>query len=409
MPAISHYQDMSDPVTRYEYSTQEQAALVSRKKGNFTIGIPREKTFQEHRVALTPESVHHLSHNGIKVLVETGAGNFSHFSDREFSDAGAEIVYEPYKVFDCDIIIKVTPPTLEEVENMKSHQTLFSPIHLPTMKHKTIEKMMQKKVTAIAYEFMQDDWGVFPIVKSMSEIAGNAVLLIAAEYLSTVKGGAGILLGGISGVPPARVVILGAGVVSETAARTAIGLGATVKIFDNSTYKLQRLQNNLGRRVYTSVLSPITLGEELKNADVVIGAVHSKSGRTPILISESMVMKMKPNSIIIDVSIDQGGCFETSEVTNHDNPTFVKHDVIHYCVPNIASRVSRTASIALSNIMTNVILQLVDSGGMKSLIQYSKGIRHGAYLFLGNVTNQHFSQLLGEKHIDLDLLFMNDI
>ncbi len=406
---ISHYQDIGNNETKYDYSNQEQSAIVTGKKGNFSIGIPREKTFQEHRVALTPESIHQLTHHGIKVMIETGAGNFSHYTDREFSEAGAEVIYESNKIFECDVIIKVTPPTYEEVEKMSSHQTLFSPLHLPTIKNKTIHKMMEKKITAIAYEFLQDEWGVYPVVKAMSEIAGNAVVLIASEYLSTVKGGAGILLGGISGVPPARVVILGAGVVGETAARTAMGLGAMVKIFDNSTYKLQRLQNNLGRRVFTSVLSPITLSEELKNADVVIGAIHSKAGRSPIIISESMVMKMKANSIIIDVSIDQGGCFETSEVTNHDNPTFVKHDVIHYCVPNIASRVSRTASIAMSNVMTEVLLQLVDSGGIKSLIQHSKGVRHGAYLFLGNVTNQHFSELLGEKHIDLDLLFMNDI
>ncbi len=406
---ISNYQDSSQPASKFDYSTQEESAIVTGKKGNFSVGIPREKTFQEHRVALTPESVHLLRHHGIRVKVETGAGNFSHYSDREYAEAGAEIVYEPKQVFECDVIIKVTPPTLDEIEHMTSHQTLFSPIHLPTMKNKTLQKMMEKKVAAIAYEFMQDEWGVYPIVKSMSEIAGSAAVLIASEYLSTVKGGAGILLGGISGVPPARVVILGAGVVGETAARAAIGLGATVKIFDNSTFKLQRLQNNLGRRVFTSVLSPVTLSEELRNADVVIGAIHSKAGRSPIIISETMVTKMKPNAIIIDVSIDQGGCFETSEVTTHDNPTFVKHDVIHYCVPNIASRVSQTASIAISNIMSDVILQLSDLAGIKGLIQHSKGIRHGAYLFLGNVTNQHFSQLLGEKHIDLDLLFMNDL
>jgi alanine dehydrogenase len=406
---ISHFQDLGAKKPHTEYSTQNQTAILTGKKGDFSIGIPREKTFQEHRVALTPEAVLQMTHHGIKVLIETGAGNFSHYTDREFSEAGAEIVYEPNKIFECDVIIKVTPPSYEEVDKMKSHQTLFSPLHLPTMKNKTIQKMMEKKITAIAYEFLQDEWGVYPVVKSMSEIAGNAAVLIAAEYLSTVKGGTGILLGGISGVPPARVVILGAGVVAETAARTAIGLGATIKVFDNSTYKLQRLQNNLGQRIYTSVLSPITLSQELRNADVVIGAIHSKSGRSPILISELMVTNMKPNSLIIDVSIDQGGCFETSEITNHDNPTFIKHDVIHYCVPNIPSRVSRTASIALSNVLVNVILQLVDAGGIKSLVLHSKGVRHGAYLFLGNVTNQHFSELLGEKHIDLDLLFMDEI
>lgn len=409
MTGSAHFEDLSDNITKYGFSTQEQPAIITSKKGDFTIGIPRERTFQEHRVALTPESVHHLVHNGNKVVIETGAGNFSHYSDREYSEAGAEIVYESKKIYESDIILKVTPPTLEEVEQMKTHQTLMSPLHLPTMKSKIILKMLEKKITAIAFEYLQDDWGIYPVVRTMSEIAGTAVIHIASEYLSTVKGGSGILLGGISGIPPSRVVILGAGVVAETAARAALGLGATVKVFDNSTYKLQRLQNNINSRIFTSTISPITLSEELTKADVVIGAIHSKKGRTPIVISESMIMKMKPNSVLIDVSIDQGGCFETSEMTNHDNPTFIKHDVIHYCVPNIASRVSRTASIALSNILTGVIIQTMELGGIKALIQHSRGVRNGTYLFMGNVTNEHFSQLLGEKHIDLDLLFMTDL
>lgn len=407
--SVNKLKNLSENITKYEYSTQESPIKIMNKKDSFSIGIPREKTFQEHRVALTPEAVHMLVHQGIKVNIETGAGNFSHFTDRDYAESGAEIVYEQNKIFESDIILKITPPTLEEVESMKVHQTIFSPLHLPTMKKKVIEKMMEKKITAIAFEYLQDDWGAYPIVRAMSEIAGGAVILIASEYLSNVKGGTGILMGGITGVPPTNVVILGSGIVGETAARAAIGLGATVKIFDNSLYKLKRIQNNLGSRVYTSVLSSITLSQELKNADVVIGALHSKTSRTPILISESMVMNMKPNSVIIDVSIDQGGCFETSEMTNHDQPTFIKHDVIHYCVPNIPSRVSRTASIALSNILANIMIQLKNAGGIKTLIQQSKGIRHGAYLFIGNVSNQHFSQILGEKHIDLDLIFLNDI
>ncbi|MBL7789487.1 MAG: alanine dehydrogenase [Chitinophagales bacterium] len=407
--SLSQVTDLSQNVTKYEYSTQEQPIVVGEKKNSFSIGVPREKTFQENRVALTPESVHMLSHHGIKVQIETGAGNYSHYSDREYSEAGADIIYEQHKIYDCDIILQVTPPTLEEVEHMKTHQTIFSPLHLPSMKKKVVEKMMEKKITAIAYEYLQDDWGAYPIVRAMSEIAGGAVVLIASEYLSTVKGGKGILLGGITGVPPTNVVILGSGIVGETAAKAALGLGATVKIFDNSLYKLKRIQNNLGRNIYTSVLSSITLSQELKNADVVIGALHSKTSRTPILISESMVMNMKPNSVIIDVSIDQGGCFETSEMTNHDNPTFIKHDVIHYCVPNIPSRVSRTASIALSNILANTMIQLQNAGGIKPLIQFSKGVRHGAYLFIGNVCHQHFSQILGEKFIDLDLIFLGDL
>jgi alanine dehydrogenase len=407
--ALSQVTDLSENVTKYEYSTQELPVKLGDKKNSFSVGVPREKTFQENRVALTPESVHMLVHQGIKVCIETGAGNFSHYSDRDYSEAGAEIIYEQNKIYESDVILQVTPPTLDEVEHMKVHQTIFSPLHLPSMKKKIVEKMMEKKITAIAYEYLQDEWGAYPIVRAMSEIAGGAVVLIASEYLSTVKGGKGILLGGITGVPPTNVVILGSGIVGETAARAAIGLGATVKIFDNSLYKLRRIQNNLGTSVYTSVLSSITLSQELKNADVVIGALHSKTSRTPILISESMVMNMKPNSVIIDVSIDQGGCFETSEMTNHDQPTFIKHDVIHYCVPNIPSRVSRTASIALSNILANVMIQLHKAGGIKPLIQYSKGVRHGAYLFIGNVCHEHFSQILGEKFIDLDLIFLNDI
>lgn len=396
-------------VTKFDYTTLEMPSLLGSKKGDFSIGIPREKTFQEHRVSLTPESVHQLVHNGITVKIETGAGNFSHFSDREYADAGAEISYNPKEVMECDVIIKITPPTYEEIEMMNTHQTIFSPLHLPTMKNKTIKKMIEKKITAIAYEYLLDAYGKYPVVRAMSEIAGNSVILIASEYLSTIRGGAGVLLGGISGTPPSRVLILGAGVVGETAARAAMGLGALVKVFDHSTFKLQRLQNNIHAKVFTSVLSPTTLSQELLNADVVIGAIHSKTGRTPIVISETMVTKMKPNSVIIDVSIDQGGCFETSEMTTHDDPTFTKHGVIHYCVPNITSRVSRTASIALSNIMTQYMMNLVDAGGIKALIQNSKGVRNGAYLFIGNVTNQHFSNLLGEKHIDLDLLFMSDL
>lgn len=401
-------ENLTNDELQKDFQTQVQPAFVVHKKGNLTIGVPREKTFQEHRVALTPDSVNLLIHHGNQVLIEAGAGKFSHFSDNEYSEAGAQIVYDVKEVYKSDLILKVTPPMLEEVDLMTTNQTLFSPLHLPTMKSRTIQKMMEKKITAVAYEYMQDDWGVFPVVRAMSEIAGSAVILIASELMSTIHGGAGMLLGGISGVPPSQVVILGAGVVAETAARAALGLGAIVKVFDNSTFKLHRLQNNIGNRIFTSVLAPNILSKELENADVVIGAIHSKKGRTSIIISESMIQKMKPNAVIIDVSIDQGGCFETSEVTNHDNPTFTKHDVIHYCVPNIASRVSRTASIALSNILTNAILQLVHSGGIKNLIKTSKGIRSGTYLFQGNVTNSHFSAMLGEKHIDLDLLFFDE-
>ncbi len=395
-------------VTRLGLSPLEAPSIISSKEGSLHIGIPRERAFQEHRTPLVPEAVQVLVNNGHRVVIETGAGNLSHFTDREYSEAGAEIVYDIKEIFQADIIVKITPPTVEEVDMMKMNQTLISPLHLPTLRSKVIKKMIAKKVTALAFEFMQDDWGVFPFVRAMSEIVGYSSLLIAADLLSNSGGGKGILLGGIPGVPPAKVVIIGAGVIGENAARVALGLGASVKIFDNAIYKLKRLQNNLGIKVYTSVFSPTVMAEQLSTADVVIGALHSKHGRTPIVITESMVKRMKAGTVIIDVSIDQGGCFETSEITNHDNPTFVKHDVIHYCVPNIGSKYSRTASQACSNILTPVLMNCFDMGGMKNLIHQNVGLRHGTYLYNGYLTNEHMSKTFEIKYTDLDMLFVTE-
>ncbi|MCU0327723.1 MAG: alanine dehydrogenase [Chitinophagales bacterium] len=395
--------------TKLDFSKQEEPSLVTFVKGDSIIGIPRERTFQEHRVALTPESVKTLIHLGNKVIIESGAGNFSNYHDRSYSEAGAEIVYDFKEVYKSDIVVKVTPPSLEELEYMKKGQILFSPLHLPSLSKGIVSKMIEKQITGIAYEYLQDDWGLYPIVRAMSEIAGISAVQIASELLSNSQGGIGKLFGGIAGVPNTRLVILGAGTVAETAARIALGLGASVKVFDNSIYKLHRLQNNLNQRIFTSIISPEILSQELLNADVVIGAMHAKKGRTPIIISENMISKMMPNSVIIDVSIDQGGCFETSRLTTHDEPTFRLYDVIHYCVPNISSRVSRTASIALSNILTNTLIALIENQGIKNLIQNSKGFRNGVYVFNGNITNYHFSQFMNERFIDLDLLFMSDL
>jgi alanine dehydrogenase len=212
-------------------------------------------------------------------------------------------------------------------------------------------------------------------------------------------------LGGITGVPPATVVILGAGTVGEFAAQSALGLGAEVRVFDNSIYKLKRLQNAVGHRVFTCVLREDILSDELKNADITIGAIHSKSGRTPVVVTEHMVSHMKAGSVIIDVSIDQGGCFETSEVTNHDKPYFKKYDVLHYCVPNIASRVPRTASAAISNVITPIIIEAGKQGGFDKLLYNDSNLRHGVYVYKGACTNLHLSNKFKLKFTDLDLLF----
>jgi len=241
----------------------------------------------------------------------------------------------------------------------------------------------------------------------MSEIVGATSILIAAEYLSNVFDGKGLMLGGITGVPPTEIVILGAGTVGEYAARTAISLGAEVKVFDPSIYKLRRLQNNIGTRVFTSVVQPIVLEKAITTCDVAIGAIRAEDGRSPCIVSESTVSRMKPNSVIIDVSIDQGGCFETSEITNHTHPVFRKYDVIHYCVPNIASRVARTATYALTNIFTPILLEIGEQGGMKNVIWQKSGVREAVYIYQGHLTNKYIGERFSLPCKDLDLLIVS--
>jgi alanine dehydrogenase len=384
---------------------KESLLEVSRKKDNLFIGIPKERYFQENRIALTPGAVSILVANGHKVVVESKAGEGSHISDNDYSEAGAEIAYNTNDIFRAHIIIKVAPPSAQEIQMFHPQQIIISPIHLPTISKEYIESLVVKKVTALAYEYIQDESETFPIVSSMSEIAGSTGILIAAELLSNLHHGKGILLGGIAGVPPASVVILGAGTVGENAARTALALGAEVKIFDNSIYKLRRLQRNIGARIFTSIIRQDVLDKALRRADVAVGAVHSKSGRAPIIVTEEMVSHMKPGSVIIDVSIDQGGCFETSEVTSHDNPIFKKFDVIHYCVPNIASRVPRTASQAISNVLTPILLEASDLGGFEKLMNAHAHIRNGVYIYKGTLANKHISEKFQMKFTDLNLLF----
>lgn len=366
--------------------TQEERVLVQQRKQQLFIGVPKEAHFQENRVALTPESVALLVNNGHKIVVETGAGKNANFTDRDFSEAGAEIAYTTKRVFEANIIVKVAPLALNEMVHTQLNQIIFSALHLPTVGKNYLEALMQRKITALAYEYLKDEAGAYPIVRAISEIAGNASLLIAAEYLSRTNNGQGLLLGGISGVPPARVVILGAGVVGEFATRTALGLGAEVRVFDNSIYKLMRLQNNVNVRVFTSIINPNTLLNELKHADVAIGAIHSGAGRTPTIVTEEMVSQMRPGSVIVDVSIDQGGCFETSKITTHEHPVFVKHGVTHYCVPNIPSRVSKTASSALSHVLTPILLKAERYGNLDAmLINNPVPVR---YLYLQRCFNQ---------------------
>ncbi|EKB49069.1 alanine dehydrogenase [Cecembia lonarensis] len=383
---------------------KEAPAKVKISKNSLVIGIPREVAAQEKRVVLTPEAVGLLVNNGQEVVVETLAGQNAKFTDKEYSDAGAKVVYSAKEAFDAEVILKVEPPTLEEIGYMRGGACLISALQLGKQHADYIQALNTKRITAVAFENLEDKVGGMPVVRAMSEIAGSTVMLIAAEYLSSVHDGKGLILGGVTGVPPTEVVIVGAGTVAEYAARTALGLGATIKVFDNHIYKLRRIKQLLGQQVYTSTIDNYTLGQALKEADVVIGALRAEKGKNKIVVSEEMVAAMMDGSIIIDVSIDQGGCIATAEMTSHDNPSYVKHGVIHYCVPNIASRVARTASVGLSNIFTPILLQMADLRGAEEMIFNYKWFMKGVYTYRGSLTNAYLARKFSMNHKELQLL-----
>lgn len=397
----------SDIAKQAMMQPQESMLEVKSKKNKLYIGIPREISFQENRIALTPLSVALLVNNGHEVILESNAGKAANFLDKDYIEQGGRIVYDAKSVYDADIIIKIAPPTLEEIAWMKPNQTLISALQLSTLKPEYIKALLAKKITALCFEDILDEGGSLTVVRAMSEIVGATSILIAAEYLSNVFDGKGLMLGGITGVPPTEIVILGAGTVGEYAARTAISLGAQVKVFDPSIYKLRRLQNNIGTRIFTSVVQPIVLEKAITNCDVAIGAMRAETGRSPCIVTEATVSKMKPNSVIIDVSIDQGGCFETSEVTNHTNPVFRKYDVIHYCVPNIASRVARTATYALTNIFAPILVDIGEQGGLQNVIWQKTGVRNAVYIYQGHLTNKHIGDRFNMPCKDLDLLIVS--
>jgi len=390
--------------TSFSYETLEETLDIKPKGAQLQIGIPKEIAFQENRIALTPDAVSVLVSNGHHVTIEHNAGEASHFGDRDYSEAGAKIVYNREDVYKAPILVKSAPVIEEELPLLQHGQMIISPIHLSVLKAELLQKMMDKKITAISFENLKDDSGTYPIVRSMSEIAGSAVMLIAAQYLSSANHGKGVLLGGISGIAPTKVIILGAGIVGEYAARAALALGASVKVFDNSVYRLKRLQNNIGHRLWTSVIEPRLLAKQLKTCEVAVGALGSETGRTPVVVTEEMVSSMRTGSVIIDVSIDRGGCFETSEITTHENPIYKKYGVIHYCVPNIPSGFARTASQAISNVIMPLLLEAGDDGGFERMVWHQIHLRSGIYMFKGALTNFYLSERFNLKYTDLNLL-----
>ena len=390
--------------TSFSYETLEETLDIKPKGVPLHIGIPRETAFQENRIALTPDAVGVLVSNGHEVVMEHNAGEASHYRDKDYSEAGARIIFDKAEVLKAPILVKSAPVIEEDLPLLQTNQIIISPIHLSAMKAELLQKMMDKRITGISFENLKDDSGTYPIVRSMSEIAGSAVMLIAGQYLSSANRGKGVLLGGISGIPPTKVIILGAGIVGEFAARAALALGASVKVFDNSVYRLKRLQNNIGQRMWTSVMEPRILAKQLKTCEIAVGALSSQTGRTPVVVTDEMVSNMRPGSVVIDVSIDRGGCFETSKITTHEHPVFSKYGVIHYCVPNIPSGFARTASHAISNVLMPLLLEAGEEGGFENLVWHKIHLRSGIYLFKGALTNFHLSQRFDLKYTDLNLL-----
>ncbi len=391
------------PFTKQQLLPQEEKLEIARHKSELFIGIPKETSYQERRICLTPDAVNSLTSHGHRVMIESGAGLGASYTDKEYSDAGAEITSDTTKVLSCPMLLKVEPLTMNEIKLVNPQTIVISAIQLKTRKKEYFEALSKKKITALAFEYIKDEDGTYPAVKSLSEIAGTASILLAAELMIGNQFGKGLLFGNITGVPPTDVVILGAGTVGEFAARTAVGLGANVKVFDNSITKLRRLQSSLSQRVSTSTIQPKTLLKALRRCDVAIGAMRGKD-RCPVVVTETMVEHMKKGAVIVDVSIDTGGCFETSEITTHEKPTFIKHNVVHYCVPNIPSRYSTTASLSISNILTPYLLQIAEDGGIESAIRLDNGLKNGVYLYHGILTNKAIGDWFGLPDSDINLI-----
>lgn len=379
---------------------EERLAVVTEQK-SLKIGLPKERVFQERRICLTPDDVAVLVANGHQLLIETGAGDEANFSDKDYSEAGAEIIYDTREVFSCPIVLKVEPPTYEEIDYLSHKATLISGLQINTQDKAYFEALAEKQITALAFEHIKDEEDNYPIRESISEITGIASVLIAAELISE-RGR--LLFGNITGVPPIEVVLLGANEVTEAAAKTALGLGANVKIFAKSLTKLKEIKRHLPVSVYTSVLQPKLLKKALMRCNVLIGAMRGET-RSPIVVSEDMVQLMKRGAVIVDTSIGTGGCIETIQVTTLDNPTYIKHNVLHYGVPNLPSRYARTASFSLSNIVMPYLLKIGEEGGIENTLQIDKGLRNGLYLYRGILTDTTISKWFGIPCKPLHLLF----
>ncbi|SDL30453.1 alanine dehydrogenase [Kriegella aquimaris] len=400
---LTHMNQPTSPFSKQQLLPQEETLEVLKQKGELFIGIPKENQYQEKRVCLTPDAINAITSNGHRVLIESGAGEGANYTDIEYTNAGAEITRDTKKVFACPLLLKVEPPTLAEIAMLNPQSIVISALQIKTQYKEYFEEMAKKRITGIAFEYIRDEDGKYPAVRSLSEIAGISSVLIASEIMAATNKGNGLMFGNISGVPPVEVVIIGAGTVGEFASRSAIGLGANIKVFDNSITKLRNIQTNLKQTIYTSTIQPKNLLKALKRCDVAIGAVRG-ADRSPVVVSSTMVEHMKKGAVIIDVSIDMGGCFETSEITSHNKPTIEKYGVIHYGVPNIPSRYPKTASISISNIFTPYLLKLGEDGGLENSLRFDKGLRNGLYMYHGILTSKSVGEWFDLQYSDINFL-----
>ena len=385
--------------------TLERWLIKPEKKMNVSLGIPRESANDERRVALSPAGVKILAENGVRVVVENGAGLASNFPDEEYAEAGGHLTDSPQNLYgNANVIVKVSPPRLEEMPLFKPGQMLISALHLGSVSNSMIKMFLEKNITAIGFEFIETRDGELPIVRTLSEIAGSLAIQTAAKYLETGYGGSGILLGGIAGVPPAHITIIGAGTVGMFAAQDALGLGAQVTVIDKEINRLRRFEAFFNRHIVTAIANDHYISELAKVSDVMIGALSPKQKLIKPIVSEDVVRTMRPGSVIIDVSIDQGACFATSRHTTHTNPIFVKHGVTHYCVPNVPSAVARTASFALTNTLLPFLMKLTAHETITDILWNSHSLRKGAYTFKGYVTQKPLAEITSLSCREIDML-----
>lgn len=393
----------TSPFSIEELKTQEERLEILSKKGDLNIGVPKEDTTSEKRVCLTPDAVSALISNNHRVLIESGAGSASSFTDEDYIKAGALVTKFKKEVFECPLILKVSPPSLSEIDLIKPNSVLISAIQKKTQNKSYFTALEAKKITAIGFELITDRDGSFPVLKSLSQIGGTAAVHIAAELMSSSNNGKGLLFGNMSGIPPVEVVVFGAGTAGSYAVESALNFGASVKVFDASVSRLRALQDRLNGPIFTSTLQPKNILKALRRCDVAIGAQMGKN-HSPIIVQESMVSHMKKGAVIIDMSIDQGGCFETSELTTHQKPTIEKFGVIHYCVPNIPARYPKTASVSISNICLPYLLQIAEKGGLENALRYDNGLRNGLYLYRGILTNAALAEWYELPFNDINFL-----